>query len=393
MYHATLHIGSADTVFADVRSEWQELYSAVDCSPFLSWEWMSVWFENFGDGTRPFILKVFRDNRLVGILPMLQEKKNFLGLRYDQIAFVGNGPGGADYLDLIVRPENRKDSLTAIVDFLSAERRCDRISFENLDATYGTAGSIKGLALADGNRFRRYTESPSAICPQIELSGGWVRVLSESKRSANFKRRLKKIEKMPGFEFRSITSSDETDAAFERFLTLHESRWKESGGSALSGHPRLISFQRRLVPELSKAGLLRFDELWIEGECRSSIYGLDDGKTFYYYNSGFDLSSAHLSVGLVLLGLSIKNAVERGNRLYDFLRGDEAYKFDWANRQTHLVNLTLSGSSLPAVVSGELDRASSKVSKILKSAMPTRLGETLGSWRQAWKRNYHLSER
>jgi CelD/BcsL family acetyltransferase involved in cellulose biosynthesis len=54
-----------------------------------------------------------------------------------------------------------------------------------------------------------------------------------------------------------------------------------------------------------------------------------------------------------LLGLSIRAACDRGRRVYDFLRGEEAYKFDWADSSEVLVkacmiNNTLAGRAFAA---------------------------------------------
>ncbi|MGB5015460.1 MAG: GNAT family N-acetyltransferase, partial [Pyrinomonadaceae bacterium] len=154
-----------------------------------------------------------------------------------------------------------------------------------------------------------------------------------------------------------------------------------------------ISFQRRVVAELSAAGMIRFDELWLGGECRGSIYGLDDGTTFYYYNSGYDLEFSNLSVGLVLLGLSVQNAVERGVTLYDFLRGDETYKSDWANRRVELINFRISRPTAPVLAGEVFGSGISKLKAAAKAAIPQTVAEPLANWRRSWSRNYQLSQR
>jgi CelD/BcsL family acetyltransferase involved in cellulose biosynthesis len=176
---------------------------------------------------------------------------------------------------------------------------------------------------------------------------------------------------------------------------LHEKRWSKDGGSELSGHPRLVSFQRDLVGALAAAegtGLLRFDELWVEGECRASVYGLERRGTFYYYNSGYDLEWSSFSVGLVLIGLSVEKAIERGNTRYDFLRGDETYKFDWANEKTELVTASLRAGTLPAVAHEAGSRAWIRLRDISKSALPADLIGKLKSRRREWNRAYRLSD-
>lgn len=389
MSQISVERAAGENIIELLREEWQQLFAATGCSsPFLSWEWLSVWYKWFGAGRIPFFLKVTRENRLIGLLPLCLQEKKVLGMRLGRLGFIGAGAGGADYLDLIAKPENKAEVLSAIFDFLKKEKDFDVLCLENLASDSTTAGFLRDF---NEQQFR-YAQLTTAVCPQIDLSGGWEAILKNSKRASNFKRRLKQLEKMPDFEFRSITSPAEAQAAFERFFRLHELRWSNNGGSELSGHPRLVSFQRDLVPTLAQTGLLRFDELWAEGECRASVYGLDDGKTFYYYNSGYDLDWANKSVGLVLIGLSVKNAIARGNSLYDFLRGDETYKFDWANQKSELVTASLSRKTVPVFFYEKINQAVFNFRNFSKFVLPSGLAETLKNRRRTWKRNHQLSD-
>ncbi len=55
-----------------------------------------------------------------------------------------------------------------------------------------------------------------------------------------------------------------------------------------------------------------------------SFHG-DDG--YYLYNSAFDRSFWEASPGVVLIASLIEFAIEEGQMLFDFLKGDEPYKF------------------------------------------------------------------
>ncbi len=380
--------------FAALRGDWKRLFVVSECAPFLSWEWQTAWFKNFGADRSPFILTVKRETELIGILPLCLQEKKVLGMNLKRLAFIGEANGGADYLDLIAKREDKAEILAAIFEFLKAENSFDVIDLENLASDSETVwfcqNSLRERAVDSIANQKQpvYTGcSDISVCPQIDLSNGWETVLKQSKRADNFKRRLKKLEKTEGFEFRSITSPAEIPEAFERFYYLHEKRWATDGGSELSGHPRLVSFQREVVKNLN---LIRFDELWAEGECRASVYGLDNGKTFYYYNAGYDLDWANRSVGLVLIGLSVKNAIERGNVLYDFLRGDETYKFDWANQKNDLLTVNLSRQTIPAIAYGAINRASRRIRNFSKTALPKDLAEKLKTWKRTRQRNQQL---
>ena len=391
MHQISIERANVEEVFDSSREDWKQLFAGVNCSPFLSWEWLSTWYKCFGANSDPIVLKAYRQNQLIGLLPLYSQEKKILGLKLKRLGFIGE-THGADYLDLIAKPEDKSEVLSAIFDFLKKEQCFDLICFDNMASDSPSIGFLRDFSKRMTKGVLRYSALTTEVCPQIDLSGGWEAVLKQSKRASNFKRRLKQLQKMPGFEFRSITAPDEAEEAFERFYRLHEQRWSGNGGSELSGHPRLASFHRDLVPKLAQAGLLRFDELWVDGECRSSVYGLEKGNTFYYFNSGYDLEWSNLSVGLVLIGLSVKNSIERGNSLYDFLRGDETYKFDWANQKSELVNLNLSRRKASVLAHEAKQLAWHSVRNLSESALPTDFAETLKNLWRKWKRNYQLSD-
>lgn len=370
-------VDTREDALAELRDEWTALFTESKCAPFLAWEWMSAWDRAFGRGGRPFVLTAHRDGRLVGLLPLRSFKRNVLGTH---LGFMGAGAGGADYLDVIARPAESDAVAAAMIKYLSDDgRQFDLLRLDNLSNDSGIAAKLR----MSGDR--PHSERPAYVCPQIDLSGGWDHVLRQSRRSSNFRRRLKHLEKLPGFEFRSVTSPDYLPAAFERFLALHNKRWS-SGGSELSGRPELVAFHRDVIAAMAATGLLRFDELWADGDCRASIYGFDDGRTFYYYNKGFDPEWAGRSVGLVLTGLSIRNAIERGNDVYDLLRGAEAYKFDWANKTAQLINLTLSRDTVAARLALCLSGTTVRLRGIAKEVLPSGLAEGAKKLRWAFAR-------
>jgi CelD/BcsL family acetyltransferase involved in cellulose biosynthesis len=194
-----------------------------------------------------------------------------------------------------------------------------------------------------------------------------------------------------GFAFRSVTDPAEALAAFERFLRLHEARWAEAGGSEMTGHARLQGFHRVLVARFAAAGLLRFDELWVEGACRASIYGLEHQGRYYFYNSGYDQTWRNASVGLVGLGLSLEAALARGNLAYDFLRGTESYKFDWAGATRTTMAVRLTTPRLRARAFSLWQQTSNTLRKGVREAFPQSLLFSLQQARRAWVRNQELS--
>lgn len=368
-----------------IREDWTNLFAQTNCAAFLSFEWISAWYEKLAENREIYLLKAFENEKLIGILPLCLQTKKVFGMRFRRLGFLGEEIGGADYLDLIAKDEDKAEIWAKFFEFLREEKDFDSFDLQNLAQSSETVSILENLCERD--KSFRFKSIDSFICPQINLISGWESVLNSSKRRENFKRRLKKLEKMQGFEFRSATAKAEIAAAFERFAFLHEKRWEKDGGSEATGLPQLMKFHRAVVEKLAEKSLIRFDEIWVEGACRASVYGLDNGRIFYYYNAGYDLDWANYSVGMVLIGLSIKAAIARGNVLYDFLRGEENYKFDWSNTQENLVTIKLNRPNFLASANQFLEDFRLALRDSAKTFLPNEFAAKLQNLKRNWLRN------
>ncbi|HQU83306.1 MAG TPA: GNAT family N-acetyltransferase [Pyrinomonadaceae bacterium] len=369
----------------EIREDWENLFRQTNCAPFLSFEWIAAWYEKLAENREIYLLKAVENEQVIGILPLCLHTKKIFGFKFSRLGFLGEEIGGADYLDLIASEENKAEIWEKAFEFLREEKDFDSINLENLAQNSASVSILENLCEID--KSFRFKSIISSICPQIDLKSDWENVLSQSKRKDNFKRRLKKLEKVGGFEFRSITEKTEISAAFERFAFLHEKRWEKDGGSEATGLPQLMDFHRAVVEDLSEKNLVRFDEIWAEGECRASVYGLDNGETFYYYNAGYDLEWANMSVGMVLIGLSIKAAICRGNKTYDFLRGEETYKFDWSNSQENLVTIKLNRPNFLASANQFFEDSWTFLRDAAKNLLPGEFAAKLQNLKRNWLRN------
>jgi CelD/BcsL family acetyltransferase involved in cellulose biosynthesis len=71
------------------------------------------------------------------------------------------------------------------------------------------------------------------------------------------------------------------------------------------------------------------------------MYGFFYNRQFYFYQHGFDDRHSRHSIGLVLMALTIRAAIDEGAEAFDLLWGTEGYKSLWARdartlRRIHL---------------------------------------------------------
>lgn len=85
----------------------------------------------------------------------------------------------------------------------------------------------------------------------------------------------------------------------------------------------------RLFGHLAELAGWRIDLLRIAGTDRAAacVFGYADADGYYLYNSSYDPLLSEASPGVVLLGSMIERAVAEGLPRFDFLKGDETYKY------------------------------------------------------------------
>ncbi|MGE0131178.1 MAG: GNAT family N-acetyltransferase [Blastocatellales bacterium] len=331
MKEINIEIEEGVKALTNLRAEWQALFAASGAAPFLSWEWLTTWHKWFGQEKHPYLLCAREEGSLVGLLPLCAEKRQSsrFSPRLKRISFLGELHGAPDYLDILALPGLKRKSADLFVNTLGLSNSFDLLELEGLSADSYTL-QLLTKQFAHSNKFK-YKIVPQFICPRMSLDAGWEELLERSQRSDYFKRCLRRLNKIASFEFRVVSDLSEIPAAFERFLKLHTGRWINRGGSAATRTPEQKDFMFDAACELARAGMARFEEIWLEGECRASLFGFESGDCYYFYLSGFDQAWSKYSLGFTLLWLSIREASQRGLKMYDFLRGDENYKFDWSN--------------------------------------------------------------
>jgi len=80
------------------------------------------------------------------------------------------------------------------------------------------------------------------------------------------------------------------------------------------------------------AGMLMFYGIRMAGTLIAVIYGYRVRDRVYSYLSGFDLQYARRSVGAITIGYAVQRAIDSGCQAFDFLQGQESYKYTWGAR-------------------------------------------------------------
>jgi CelD/BcsL family acetyltransferase involved in cellulose biosynthesis len=284
-------------------------------SIFLSWQWQTAWARAFLGGRPLQLLRVSDDaGTLVGLLPLYEESD---GLR----RLVG-GVDVSDYLDLIAPSGLEEEVWQALL-----QHRAGEASEWDLHAIRGASPTLEILPrLCPGAGLQAEVE-PEERCPVLELPASWDAYLGglSGKDRHELRRKVRKLEReLPGTTIRSHSALEGWDGALAEFLRLHR---LSKIGKARFMDERMEAFFKDATRALAAAGWARLWFLDWNGAAVASFLCLEHGGSVGLYNSGFDPAQAKLAPGIVLLAHVIQDAIERGVPVFDFLRGEEPYKY------------------------------------------------------------------
>jgi CelD/BcsL family acetyltransferase involved in cellulose biosynthesis len=218
-------------------------------------------------------------------------------------------------------------------------------------------------------------------CPGFVLRGTFQEHLSRLRRRETFGRRVRWLSRQPGFRI-EVAEPSQAVAAMQDFLRLHRLRWRAEGGSYGIPSPAVESFHLALAPLLAARGWLRLYRLFLGDRAIAAVYGLERGRRFFFYQSGSDPAWAARSPGLVLLGRTIEDAYARGLADYDFLRGEEPYKLDWAADRRETCAVRLRAPSLRSSADRALERAVEAARGVARAVAPPRVWARLQRMRR-----------
>ena len=303
-----------DDALASLVPAWWRLWRrSPNATPFQTPAWLVPWWRSFRPGSLRSVA-IWGGRELVAFGAFYEER----------------GPSGRRLLPLGI---SVSDYLDVLVDPLH-ETRAAPLLLANL-LRMSSGGLLRCEELApDATALRLWAGhpgsaiAPQSTCPVLELKD--ERTLKSSVPAS----KLRKI-RMAGHRLQRRGGiveniSVETAKAFlPELLRLHFIRWKDRGEHGVLADAKVQTFHAAALVPLLKAGLLCLCTVRIESRVVAAYYGFCSRRNAYAYLGGFDPAFAYESPGTILIAHAIAEADRSGAQTFHFLRGREAYKYEW----------------------------------------------------------------
>jgi CelD/BcsL family acetyltransferase involved in cellulose biosynthesis len=180
-------------------------------------------------------------------------------------------------------------------------------------------------------------------CPVITLPDSWDAYLAglDKKQRHEIRRKIRRAESQAETSWYTTDPyQGELAAEVSSFIDLHRLSSPEKD---IFMHTAMRGFFHAIARATADRGWLHLSFIEMNGHRTAGMMSFDYTNSRYLYNSGFDGEQfGHLSPGIVLLSYSIREAIELGRCTFDFLRGDEEYKYRMGAEPVEVHELTIS---------------------------------------------------
>jgi CelD/BcsL family acetyltransferase involved in cellulose biosynthesis len=329
--------------FQALKGEWDELLARCpQRTPFLTHDWMTIWWKHFGVGKELCTLVLREDGRAVAIAPLMK----YWGRFYDRyvklparvIETMANYH--SNRVDLIYA-ESHYEYLAKLWEYLLAQKGWDFLRLYPVPAESPTVAGLRRLVTHQG---LRATFLPDQTSPYLTIQQEW----DEYTRQLPYqvKRKIRKGERLKSdadLKIEMFTHDVDVDTVMRQMFEVADKGWAGEARTAISSTEQLRGFYVDLARLANQQGWLFMGLLKAGEQPIAYEYNLRYEGTAYNLKLGFDPAFAHYSPGYILRYDLLANAFQNGHRFseFDFLGSAELYKLVWTQQTRPHVKIYL----------------------------------------------------
>ena len=357
------------------RPAWDRLYEVTAvATPFARWPFHRAWWDAYGSTAHAQYLARLdpgghvADTHIRAIVPLMhrheaepQDEPTATVLRHrsltgthvraDAKAVFFGASYHADYATVLCPRSELAATARAVVEALAGppdqshgDQPWDVVDLRRLRSSDPALAeferAFRARAAAFGWRVLRERED---VCPVVSVVGAdfeeYLGSLGKKARH-EIRRKLRRAEEAGPL---SVEIAEPSRSTVDTFIDLHQKRFGADGlFPETEGGERSRHFVRRLAElELAEGDARQLQVALVRSGARLIFAALafDDGQTCYLYNAGMDPAAAELSPGVSGTAAYLRERMAAGRRRFDFMRGNEPYKYEWGARDESIERL------------------------------------------------------
>jgi CelD/BcsL family acetyltransferase involved in cellulose biosynthesis len=303
------------------------LEDGANGSVFSTPEWQLTWLDTFPALSPRYIVVSDEAGRMRGLLPLALRARRVGLFSLRALELGGEAVAGGAHLGMVSRAAEAGDAWNAAVPLVrSCARDADLVRLAELDAREADRILPVALAAAEWNACHPRDD----VSPGMPLPACGVDVLGTLRSSRRAKLAYYERHFAASHPTGTIALNEQRmplDAGLDVLEALHASRWRHRGESGVLADPTLALFARRFAKRAHERGWLRLYQMLVEDRVIATLLTLHWRGVAATWLLGWNPEFAKWNVSELLFLHSMREASREGLHTYDFVRGNEPYKF------------------------------------------------------------------
>ena len=342
------------SAFKQVRENWDDVYEAdPQAHFFLSWIWLLGWLPIVHESWFILAAKPNNDSSYVAFFPLKTLIEYKSGGFETTISMIGNSM--ADYTGLVCLPNYETKVIPAFAAYIQQQLSWCSFDLKSILATDRRIPLFLQNFDDDSDRFKlsqlrvqsvNREDPDNYIAPYVSLPDSWDSYL-QSHLSSNtrqkIRRFLRKVENSNQFRITQVNSNN-LKSQIEILLGFWGARWGKQMGD---NYDVVINYYRLILHHCFQHDCLYLPVLWQNDRPLGAIANFADvrQKSMLFVIAGRDMSVKNPPSGLILHANAIRYAIANGYKIYDFLMGDEEYKYSFGVNERHIKHIAIENNS------------------------------------------------
>jgi CelD/BcsL family acetyltransferase involved in cellulose biosynthesis len=329
------------------KEAWTALLNDIDdpSAVFANPGWAIEWWRHFHDEGRLGVLFLMADTRLVGVAPLAIWRWPFAASPLRVLRFLGNGT--SDHLDICIHPDFRERGLPVLGEHI---RERMRWHFADLLDIPEDSPNLPALQTLLRGRLHSTLLQRAIVCPYLHIgSSPWADYYAGQRSKSTRKdleRRRRRLGELGRMTFRRHIQADDIASAFPRLFDLYEKRWNNKFLSVSFAGTRERAFYPAMAAALSRQGRLDLLTLELDDQLLAFSLGASHKGRFTWLITAHDPDFAKFFPGELMLVFLLESVFQRGDIAeFDFTRGEEDYKYKWADSERYNMRLLVARPS------------------------------------------------
>lgn len=331
--------------FLELRHNWNKVLTrSRENNIFLTWEYLSTYWKHFGNKAKLRIICVKYKDDIIAIAPLRQSFYGFVGsIGYkviEPLGYRGLMPSGGDYTGLLLG-KKEAECLKLFLKYLAEDDDWDFIYLYDVHEN----SRIPYLLQKYSHQPLRFEVEMGAVCPYLPLPNSIDALFKgfSKKFRNNLRRCMRNLEKDHGkVKVKRYDELYSIEEAMKTLFELHGKRWRSKGMSETLNAQLIrarIDFHIDLAKMLARNNWLSLNFLTVNDKPVAGLYGFEYNKIMFAAVIGFDPEYSRYSPGNLLLLKIIEKCIMERLREFDFMKGEELYKFEWTKKFRRNVNI------------------------------------------------------